>query len=167
MNRLTLHPAVRPGEDLGGGARRTHREYADLAVDGVPLSLKMRRVQDLVSRLGWGTAAAHDETLAILMLEKEADFPDGRRAVYVCAECGDLDCGCVTIIIERVGNTVVWRDFQYQTEIDPPIEPDVLVGLGPFTFFWTEYCSVLTSLRAPREADARNERLSWWKRLYK
>ena len=49
-----------------------------------------------------------------LLGEAEPDAPDGRVTVYVCAECGDLGCGAITVVIERDNGAVRWRDWGYQ-----------------------------------------------------
>jgi hypothetical protein len=49
-----------------------------------------------------------------LLLTSEADFPNERRSLFVCAECGDLGCGAVTLSVTRVGGKVVWSDFGYE-----------------------------------------------------
>jgi hypothetical protein len=161
---LTCARAVRPAEKFEGGGHRTGRTYADFVVDGVPLGPRMREVRGLIGRLGWGPMRSRRETLATLLLEGEADFPPNRRAIYVCAECGDLACGTVTAVMERQGDEVVWRDFQYETEIDPPLSLAPLSGLGPFSFHWPEYERTLRQAAeiSPPNADVPTR--PWWKK---
>jgi hypothetical protein len=35
--------------------------------------------------------------------------------LYVCPECGDIDCGAVTANIQDLGDRIVWKDFGYET----------------------------------------------------
>lgn len=164
MNALTLLPAERPAEEPGGGATRSHRRYAEFVIDGMPLGPVMRRVQDLISRVGWGPDSYRQEALGVLLLEREADFPGNRRALYVCPECGDLACGAVTAVIERQGDRVVWRDFDYETEIDLPVAPEALRALGPFTFDWVQYQACLQEHISQAAPDPPRLKAPWWKR---
>lgn len=49
---------------------------------------------------------AHDQ----LLLRAPAPFQSGHVPLYVCP-CGDLQCGCLTVHVERVGDRVVWSGF--------------------------------------------------------
>jgi hypothetical protein len=166
MNILTCSRADRPAEKLEQGGQRTGRTYADFVVDGVPLGPRMRQVQDVIGRLGWGTMRSRQEALAVLLLEGDADLQSNRRAVYVCAECGDLACGAVTAVIERHGDEIVWRDFKYETEIDPPLSLAPLSGLGPFSFHWPEYEHALRQAAEVSPPDPRVPTRPWWKKSF-
>ena len=48
----------------------------------------------------------------VLLPEQPPDL-DGRVAIFVCWVCGDLDCGAVTVVIERDGDEIVWRDLAH------------------------------------------------------
>ncbi len=169
LNSIAVERFERPAEKLQGGAYRTGRVAADFVIDGSALGPRVRRVSDLIPRLGWGTRQSQEEALGVLLLERPADFPDDRRALYVCPECGDFACGTVTAVVEREDDTVTWRDFRYETETDPPTGPDDLYDLGPYHFAWGEYRAVLQSaigvggLEAPPIQPNRR----WWqKRLF-
>ena len=36
----------------------------------------------------------------------------------MCPECGDLGCGAVTVVIERSGDKIIWRDFGFESNSD-------------------------------------------------
>lgn len=59
--------------------------------------------------LGWQPAADDDAAAARLLLEAPPDLGE-RTSVFVCAFCGDLDCGATSVIIEHDGDEIVWRD---------------------------------------------------------
>lgn len=65
----------------------------------------------------------------------EADYPDGRTAMYVC-RCGDLDDVGVGASIYRSEDSIIWRDWARKDgfELTEPID-----GLGTFTFDLAEY----------------------------
>ena len=148
VSTFEVRRAERMPEHTDFGGWRTGRVYADFVVNGVALSSLVQRRGDLISRLGWGPRKAQEEAVACLLLESPPDFPwgGGRRALYVCPEDGDLHCGAVTAVVERDGETVIWRDFGYETGLDiDPAELDTrdLSELGPFYFSWPEYESVV------------------------
>jgi len=72
----------------------------------------------------------------------------GRIAVYVCAECGDLGCGALTAVVEAEGDRVVWRDFGYQNDYEAFDQDAVFTGVGPFTFDRDDYSAVLRRFRS-------------------
>jgi len=99
-----------------GGGGKTQRDYLDFVVDGQPLSETVGG--DLASCLGWFVSAENVKAVNRLILKESADLPDNRYSLYVCPECGDLECGAVTAVIERVEDKIVWRDFGLQRSSD-------------------------------------------------
>jgi hypothetical protein len=75
---------------------------------------------------------AESETLNAvdrLLLKSEADLPDDRRSLFVCAECGDLGCGAITISVKRAVDTIVWSDFGYENNYEESVSrDDYIVG---------------------------------------
>jgi hypothetical protein len=99
-----------------GGGGRTEREYLDFVVDGQPLSEKLGG--DLASCLGWFVPAENAKVVNKLLLKEPADLPNNRHCLYVCPECGDLECGAITAVIERRGDEIIWCDFGFQSNPD-------------------------------------------------
>ena len=95
---------------------------------------------DEISVVGWGTVETNADAQAELLLDRPSTLPANRRPLLVCPECGDLSCQSLTAIIERTGDTVVWRDFAYQHNWDAEIVP---VDMPPLSFDATEYRRVL------------------------
>jgi hypothetical protein len=135
-NSLELVRNRRPG---GGGA--TKRDYLDFVVDGRLLSERIDG--DFVTCLGWGDASENKRAVQRLLLDEPADFPNGRRSLYVCPECGDLGCGAVSAIIESVNNQIVWRDFGYENNYENIVRSESYRHVGPFVFDATEYERVI------------------------
>jgi len=136
MNSLQLKWKRREG---GGG--KTQRDYLDFVIDDVSLSEKFG---DNISCFGWTVPSENEKAVRRLLLEEPADFPNNRRSLYVCAECGDLGCGAVSLIIEKIGDQITWRDFAYQNNyLDDLIKE--YQDLGPFVFDKTDYEKVLKS----------------------
>ncbi len=76
-----------------------------------------------------------------LLLRRPADFPDNRRALYVCPMCGDLGCGANTVVIEEAENIIIWRDFGWENTYEDNVDRDE--GIGPFVFDKAKYINVL------------------------
>jgi hypothetical protein len=114
-----------------GGGGRTQRDFLDFIVDGRPLS---ESVGDQVSCLGWLAPEENTRAARRLLLEEPADLPNNRRTLYVCAECGDVGCGVVSVVVERDGDKVVWRDFGYENDYEGVVHAEDFEGVGPFTF---------------------------------
>jgi hypothetical protein len=77
------------------------------------------------------------------LLNEPADFPNDRRSLYVCPECGDLGCGALSAVIENVDNQIIWRDFGYQNNYEDIVHLDSYRDIGPFVFEAAEYESVI------------------------
>ena len=114
-----------------GGGGRTQRDFLDFIVDGRPLS---ESVGDQVSCLGWLVPEENARAARRLLLEEPADLPNNRRTLYVCGECGDIGCGVVSVVVERDGDKVVWRDFGYENDYEGVVHTRDFEGVGPFTF---------------------------------
>ena len=120
-----------------GGGGKTQRDYFDFVVDDKPLSERIGG--DLISCLGWFVPEENAKSVRRLLLEEPADFPDNRRSLYVCPECGDLGCGAVSAIIEQVEDKIVWRDFGYQNNYLDEIISDNYKSINTIVFDKVEY----------------------------
>ena len=143
MSTLELHPETRVG---GGG--RTPRRFLDVVIDGRSLYGELRaRGYDLITCLGWGPKKLHRVAVDRLLRNGPSDMPGGLSSLFICAECGDLDCGAVGVEVMREGDAIVWRQLGYA---HPAVEDGIvraLDGLGPYAFNPTEY------FRALRDAE--------------
>jgi len=140
---LTLLWAIRPGD---GG--KTERRYRDFVVDGVPLSTV---VGDVVSPFGWLIADEQVAAADRLLRRAKPDLPGGRVSLYVCAECGDLGCGAVSVTVEATTGGVLWRDFGFQNNYEDSIHRTGLEAVGPFLFEGRTYLVLLDELKRDAE----------------
>ena len=110
---------------VGRRVETTRARFLDWTLNGIVLR----------SMLGWETPPSDstclvsgwdlDEGLAWLerlRFEGAGGFPDGRAAVLVCPECGDLECGALSVNVTR-GGTVVWSDFGWQVPRKDGFDP--------------------------------------------
>jgi hypothetical protein len=109
------------------------RRFFDFLVDGVSLQDECAaRGCDEIGCLGWGGEALLAQDRARLQGEATGDFSDGRVSILVCAECGDLGCGAVSVRIRRDGQTIFWDDAGWQNDDEAGWRP--IEGLGPYAF---------------------------------
>lgn len=87
-----------------------------------------------MSCLGWFVPEENAKAVRRLLLKEPADLPNDRRTLYVCPECGDLGCGVVSLVVERAGDRIIWRDFGYENGYEGMIHAEGFEGVGPFTF---------------------------------
>jgi hypothetical protein len=94
------------------GPNQTPRRFLDYVVNGV--SLYERHGMDFISCLGW-LDPNQDEHAAQRLLGKAEPDLEARVAIYICPECGDLDCGAITSKIELEGGDVLWRGMAFSS----------------------------------------------------
>ena len=74
-------------------------------------------------------------------------MPNGRNTLYVCAECADIGCGAVTLLIQREPGHIVWKDFGFENDYEEVVHTDKFQEIGPFTFDATQYNEVFERIR--------------------
>lgn len=113
MESLQLTRAVRTG-----GSNRTERHYMDFSVSGESLKKVLGQEDaDLISPFGWGDNKDYNKRiLRVFRLQEQPELSTGRVAIYICPECGDIDCGAITATIQDLGDRIVWKDFGYETD---------------------------------------------------
>lgn len=97
----------------------------------------------MVSCLGWFEPEENVKAVRRLLLEEPADLPNNRRTLYVCPECGDIGCGAVSLVVERAGDKVVWRDFGYENNYEDVVRTEGYEDVGPFAFDPADYAAAL------------------------
>lgn len=70
---------------------------------------------------------------------------NGRTSLFVCRECGDIGCGAITVRISISDETVVWKDFGWETDYSEP-RLDEFKAVGPFTFKKNQYIKLFEEL---------------------
>lgn len=113
MDILSFNKATRKT-----GSMQTPREYFDFFVSGISLR-KILDIEesDLITPFGWGTNKEYDRhILNVFRLKEKSQINDGRVMLYVCPECGGIDCGAITASIKDYGNRIIWKDFGFETD---------------------------------------------------
>lgn len=143
-SHLELRALLREGVKYPDGVFKSERHFFDFIVDGQSLWEVLGKRHDLVSVLC--VEYANNETanaISRLLLSGKAEFRNERRSFFVCSECGGLDCGAITAVVERQGETFTWRTFGYENNYEDKLSLDPYNAVGPFTFDATKYESTL------------------------
>lgn len=139
-SRLTLNPVIRAGVKYPGGASRAERHFLDFVVDGQSLWEGVAKRRDMVSVLCAEFSASNTaKSVNRLLLTEDANCPHDRRSLFVCAECGDLGCGAVTLVVARQSESIVWKDFGFENNYEEIVEVTGYERFGPFTFNAADY----------------------------
>jgi hypothetical protein len=129
--------------EAGMAASKQPRRFLDFKVDGRPLYPEIRRRgHDFITGLWLDDAVARAAAVVAvrrLLGVEPPDAPHNRVSVYVCAECGDLGCGAITVDVGKSDAAVSWRDWGYQTNYDDEVHPLGLHDLPDVTFDRAEY----------------------------
>ena len=112
MQSLQLLSAIRQG-----GSNKTEREYLDFIISGQSLKRILGAEKaDFISSISLETTKEYFKyILNVFRLKEKSELESGRVMLYVCPECGDIDCGAITAVILDVGDRIIWRDFGYET----------------------------------------------------
>ena len=118
------------------------RRFLDFVFDSIPVSGRLTDVGvDNITPLWVGGGESSLSALRQLLGDAEPDVLHGRTSAFVCAECGDLGCGAVTVRIETVGGVVSWRDWGYQNNYEDGVVD--LAGFPDVSFDADTYDSTL------------------------
>ncbi|NTW29545.1 MAG: hypothetical protein HGA39_09330 [Coriobacteriia bacterium] len=125
MNRLDLTIARRSAP-TGLGV-----EYMDFVIDDTPLRQLFSEF-DHVSCIARFPVKDECIKAASWLLPGSTDYGTWRCSMYVCGECGDPECGEVSVCVTVSPNTISWHSFAFDTALDGQI--DEFDDVGPFEF---------------------------------
>jgi hypothetical protein len=141
---LTVVPAIRCGVKCPNGAYKSERHFFDFAINGHSLWQMVGKSRDMVSILCREFVLGETiKTVNRVLLTEGADLPDNRRSLFICAECGDIGCGAITLRIVREGDAILWKDLGFENDYQEHVDLDSYRELGPFTFDAAPYERVL------------------------
>ena len=100
-----------------------------MVVNGNSLWRSLGKPRDMVSVLCLDFALPESlRAVDRLLLKSEADLPNDRHSLFVCAECGDLGCGAVALSVKRTGEQVRWSDFGLENDHEEKVCREVQVN---------------------------------------
>jgi hypothetical protein len=124
------------------GEGQHQRGFLDFAFDSTPMYPTVRaNGVDNITPIWLDGGEWCRTAIQRLLGEAAPDAPDGRVSVYVCAECADLGCGAITVLVERGDGTVAWRDWGYQNNYEQSFV--AIAGVRDVTFDAVQYDSTL------------------------
>ena len=128
------------------GKNQTPKEYLDFYVSGQSLRTILEiQDDDLITLFSWGADKEHDRhILNVFRLKEKSELESGRVMIYVCPECGDIDCGAITAIIKDYGDRIIWTDFAYETGYGGLTE--AYNHIDPIEFDRTSYFSAFSKV---------------------
>ena len=80
----------------------------ELAINGRALSSLIRTAD---KRLAFGDPGLVKQ----LLLRAPSALPSGRCPLYRCAQCGDLECGAVSVRVTVVEDCFVWSELSIES----------------------------------------------------
>jgi hypothetical protein len=122
--------------------------FADFIIDGQSLYDMYAKEFDFVSCLGWGSGEFQQGQISRLVLMSKPDFSNGKNSIYICPACADLECGAVSLFIEKTKDIITWSyidgrgelfDKQVTFQFDKRDYIEQIkgtYGLGGFKFPW-------------------------------
>lgn len=119
MNTLILQSKIRKGTE-----NMHERHYLDFVISGQSL-LNILGVSnlDLIPPLGLDNNYDYEKQLTeVIATKRKSDLESGRVMLYICPECGDIDCGAITAHIEISGDKIIWKEFAYENGYEGIIE---------------------------------------------
>jgi len=148
MNTLTLNKATRKIR-----ANQTPREYFDFFVSGKSLKTFLGiETADYITLFVWGTNNEYDRyILNVFRLQEKSEIDSGRVMIYICPECGDIDCGAITATIKDYGDRIIWSDFGYETNYGGLTE--TYDQIDPIEFDRASYFSAFSNFQQTKKTN--------------
>jgi hypothetical protein len=67
-----------------------------------------------------------------------------RVPLFICAECGDLACGAITLQLVQCDQLVLWVNFAFENGFDDTQSNfHSFAGIGPFEFDCERYAEII------------------------
>jgi hypothetical protein len=144
ISKLELIPATRIGIKYPNGTYKSERNFLDFSINSQSLWEKVGTARDSIS-IFCREYVLNESIKAVnrLLLIEEADFPNNRRSLFICSECGDRGCGAITALVQSEDGAFLWSDFGFENTYEHDIHLDKYKEVGPFTFDSASYSHAL------------------------
>jgi hypothetical protein len=91
------------------------------------ICVRERHVDGTYKSSGTSSTSSADGTkkgVKRLLLREKADLPNERRSLFICAECGDLGCGAITLEVHNENGKISWSNFGYENTCEDRVQFD-------------------------------------------
>jgi hypothetical protein len=128
-----------------GVSGRTRREYLDFVIDGKSLQ-DLLDPGEMIGCLGWQSSTEEQVLIDQLLLKRPSPIGDDRVPIYICPECGQLDCGAVTVQIQKSKSGIVWSNLGFQKDNSVAVSFDrAYASIAGYTFDKSEYWTTFST----------------------
>ena len=117
---------------------RSGRRYLDYIVNGRSLT-EWLQGGDYIPPLGWLSPERDLHFRQMLMRKEPGDLPSGQVPLFVCVQCGQYDCGVMSVQIARQDRNIVWSSFGMETDEASSFRQSDGAGALTFTFDASAY----------------------------
>lgn len=129
INHLEVKLTSRYNEDERNEGNNS--VFADLIIDDVSLFRQLRQY-DFIPCFGWGSEEQQQLAQDCFLFRYPFEYMYHRYPLLICPECGDLECGYISVAMDKVSDHVEWSNFY--------TEPNKKsLDIGPFYFQWDDY----------------------------
>ncbi|NEW06880.1 oxidoreductase [Paenibacillus sp. SYP-B3998] len=123
------------------------KSFYDFFIDGRSL-YKLLEKHEFIPCIPVAASKYKVEIVQELTLKRLSKLGGNRYPILVCPECGDLDCGFISAIIEEENDLIIWRDFKKGEALR-------LTHLGPYYFEKKNYMKTIQGTITSTETSAR------------
>jgi hypothetical protein len=105
---------VLPGYDVLSFVEKTgprKLEFLDFSINRRPLSDIVEATRGWIGVFGWQAQKIELASACQLLRREPSPLTSGRVPLYICAECGDLGCGCIAVSVHELEECVVWSEL--------------------------------------------------------
>jgi hypothetical protein len=140
MDTLYFKKAVRKGDNKD----TTERHYLDFIISGKSLKTILdMEDSDKITPFGLYDEKYEKQIKNSFKLQGKPELRTKRVPLYICAECGDIGCGAITVSVKCRENKIIWEEFGYENGFEDlkeynhikPIEFDKESYLQAFSEF--------------------------------
>lgn len=108
-----------------------NRVFADIIIDSSSLYQKLKKY-DLVPAFSWGNVEDQQLMIDYFLFKYPFELKYHRYPIFICPECGDLECGYISVSIDKESDIVEWSNFYIE-------QSNQKLDIGPFYFKWDNY----------------------------
>lgn len=124
-----------------GGGGKSERFFYDFSINGRPLS-DVAEPGDFIAPFGWLGNELERKYFEQLLLRSSSELQSGRIPLYICPECADLGCGCLTVLVSKYDDCFVWSEFGFENNYEDSLV-ESYESIRDYAFQKTEYYNAL------------------------